>query len=101
MRASRASDSSLAYSTNEGMQLSCVPSHLGLPAADLVLELVVEGLVPVQQVGGVGGAAHPEMSEGVVVGLPVEVLRLQYDAVAVEDEGVERRRGSRRSRGRG
>lgn len=36
------------------------------------------------------------MHEGVVVGLPVEVLRLQYDAVAVEDQSVERpRRGSR------
>jgi hypothetical protein len=83
------------------MQLAFVPPHLGFPAANLVLELVVEGLVPVQRVGGVGRAAHPEMSEGVVVGLPVEVLQLQYDAVAVEDEGVERRRGSRRRRGRG
>lgn len=77
-----------------------VPPHLGLPAADPVLEVVVEGLVPVQRrVGGGGGgglAAHPEMREGVVVRLPVEVLRLEDDAVAVEDEGVERPRGGSR-----
>lgn len=77
-----------------------VPPHLGLPAADPVLEVVVEGLVPVQRrVGGGGGgglAAHPEMREGVVVRLPVEVLRLEDDAVAVEDEGFERPRGGSR-----
>lgn len=38
------------------------------------------------------------MRERVVVGLPVEVLRLQYDAVAVEDERFERRRGTVRGR---
>lgn len=44
------------------------------------------------------------MSEGIVVGLAVEVLRLDNDAVAVKDESLERgrsRRMGRRSGGGG
>jgi hypothetical protein len=63
---------------NEAIELANghVPSHLGLPAADAVLEDIVEGLVPVQRRVSRGRTADAEVHEGVVVGLPVEVLRL-------------------------
>lgn len=56
--------------------------------------------VPVEGGGGGGGrAADVEVGEGVVVGLAVEVLRLEYDPVAVEYEGVERGGGGGRGGG--
>lgn len=68
-----------------------VPPHFGLAAADLVLELVVEVGGPIE---GLRRAADIEVSEGVVVSLAVQVLRLEDYAVAVENQGLERRGGS-------
>lgn len=65
------------------------PSHLGLATADEILELVVELGTPVKRLGGGRGATDGEVFEGIVVGLAVEVLRFEDDAVAVKDEGLE------------
>lgn len=52
-----------------------------------------------QRLRGGGGAADEEVLEGVVVGLSVEVLRLEDDTVAVEDESLQRGGGGGRSSG--
>ena len=65
------------------------PSHLRFSAADPILELIVEIGAPIEGLGGGRRAPDIEVRESVVVGLAVQMLGLQYDAVAVEYQRLE------------
>jgi len=67
------------------------PSHFGFASTNEVLEFVVELDVPVERARRRRrGAANVEVNKGIVVGLAMQVLRLEDDAVAVEDESLKR-----------
>lgn len=68
-----------------------VPSHFGFASTNEVLEFVVELNVPIEWARRRRRrAANVEVNKGIVVGLAMQVLRLEDHAIAVEYESLKR-----------